>query len=201
MIKNIIGATPKLTQLKKWKEDSGLFMAQLEKEQIIDTTIWENDFVIGNQDAPLMITVACSPYCMPCAITHERLDELLHKYSNTLKVQVRLLCDPANEKDTKTIAVKAILKKAAETNKNNDRHQMFTDWFAWMNYEKWNRKWYSKKNINTDEVLQKHADWMNNSNITHTPTIFLNGRKLPGRYGLKELEKLIPQLAEEMKIL
>jgi hypothetical protein len=144
--------------------------------------------------------VACNPYCGPCAKAHHQLDELLDKFSGKLKVQVRLLCNPTNEDDIRTIAVSAILQQAFTLKSNGELRQMLTDWFAWMNYEKWNCKWVSKDRVNTNEPLKKHADWMNENNITHTPTFFVNGRRLPGRYSLNDLEKLIPQIVEAIKI-
>lgn len=59
--------TQKLAELKKWKLDAGLFLAQWQQEQKIDTTEWENDLIIGNPQAPVKIIVACNPYCGPCA--------------------------------------------------------------------------------------------------------------------------------------
>ena len=34
------------------------------------------------------------------------------------------------------------------------------------------------------------------NDVAFTPTFFINGRKLPGRYNLKDIEILLPQLAE-----
>jgi glutaredoxin len=42
----------------------------------------------------------------------------------------------------------------------------------------------------------KHERWNKETGITHTPTFFINGKKLPGRYDIKDIEKMIPQLEE-----
>ena len=91
-----------------------MFKNQWEKEQQVDTTIWENDLVIGNPNAPVMITVACNPYCGPCASAHKQLDQMLDKHKGKLALQVRLLCNTTNTEDKRTIAVTALLQKAAE---------------------------------------------------------------------------------------
>jgi hypothetical protein len=44
-----------LASFKKWKTDASLFMAQWEKEPTCDNTIWENDLLIGNADAPIRL--------------------------------------------------------------------------------------------------------------------------------------------------
>ncbi len=185
-----------LASFKKWKTDASLFMAQWEKEPTCDNTIWENDLLIGNSDAPIRITVACNPYCGPCASAHKKLDELVEKYPTKIVVQVRLLCNPTNADDKRTIAVKAILQKAIVLKNNNELQAMLTDWFEWMDYEKWDAKWKMDKDINVSDALIKHEAWNNATGITHTPTFFINGRQIPGRYNINDIEKMILQLED-----
>jgi protein-disulfide isomerase/uncharacterized membrane protein len=186
----------KLAELKKWKTDAGLFISQWRQEQPVDTTIWENDLVLGNPTAPIIITVACNPYCGPCAKAHVQLDELLHRFTGKVKVQVRLLCNANDDTDKKTIAVKAILQKAVTTDDNVQLQQILTDWFEWMNYEKWTEKWQPDSTVDIKERLKAHSKWVNDSAVQFTPTFFVNGRKLTGRYGLNDITVLLPQLAE-----
>jgi protein-disulfide isomerase/uncharacterized membrane protein len=186
----------KLAELKKWKTDAGLFITQWQQEQQVDTTIWQNDLVIGNPNAPILITVACNPYCGPCAKAHQQLDDLLHRFAGKLKIQIRLLCDAEKETDKRTIAVKAILQKAERVNSNAELQQMLTDWFEWMDFDKWNAKWKTESNAEENGKLEHHNKWIEESEIQFTPTFFINGRKLPGRYGLKDIEILWPQLIE-----
>ncbi len=183
-----------LSSFKKWKTDASLFLAQWEKEPSCDNTIWENDLLIGNADAPIRITVACNPYCGPCASAHKKLDELVEKHAGKISVQLRLLCNPANAVDKRTIATKAILQQADVLNSNGELKAMLSDWFEWMNYEKWNAKWKMQKNTDVTNILQKHEVWNNEAGITHTPTFFVNGRALPGRYDIKDIDKMVSQL-------
>jgi uncharacterized membrane protein len=189
-----------LASFKKWKTDASLFMAQWEKEPACDNTIWENDLLIGNANAPIRITVACNPYCAPCAKAHKKLDELVDKNPSKIAVQVRLLCNTASTENSMTIATKAILQKAQIVKTNKELQNMLTDWFVWMNYEKWNAKWRVDENINVQNLLERHEAWNNEASITHTPTFFVNGRKLPGRYDIKDIEKMISQLEDAFVI-
>ncbi len=189
-----------LTSFKKWKTDASLFMAQWEKEPSCDNTIWENDLIIGNKDAPIRITVACNPYCGPCASAHVKLDKLVEKYADKVCVQVRLLCNVANMDDKRRIAVNAILQQAALLKNKNELKEMLSNWFEWMNYEKWESKWKIKDELSVSDVIIKHETWMNTTGITHTPTFFINGKKLPGRYGITDLDKILPQMADLDKV-
>ncbi|MEJ7625414.1 MAG: vitamin K epoxide reductase family protein [Ferruginibacter sp.] len=186
----------KVAELKNWKMDGDLFLAQWEREQTVDTSLWENELLIGNPEAPVKLTVTCNPYCGPCATAHKELEKMMHKYKNTFCVQVRFLCVAANEKDKTTIAVKAILQKAREVSKENIA-EMLSDWFKYMNYETWILKWKTSNMITVAPDLEKHQDWIKENDIQFTPTFFLNGKKLPSRYSLQDLEELVPQLAME----
>ena len=191
----------KLAELKKWKLDGNLFISQWQQEQEVDTTIWQNDLLLGHLDAPLQITVACNPYCGPCAKAHKQLDELLVRFDGKLKVQVRFLCRAEDESDKLTIAVKAILQKAVEIKNNTELQQMLTDWFKWMDEDKWRNKWHHSSPFGEwlGVRLLQHSKWIKESHIAFTPTFFINGKKLPSRYALSDLEILIPQLIETIK--
>ncbi len=185
-----------LASFKKWKTDASLFMAQWEKEPTCDNTIWENDLLIGNADAPIRITVACNPYCGPCAKAHKELDKLVEKYSGKVSVQIRMLCRSEDKNNNTTIAVKAILQNANNLKSNTELKNMLTDWFDWMNYKQWNAKWNTKNDCDVTSTIKKHDNWMDNNHIKYTPTIFVNGKKIPTRYEISDIENMLPQLTE-----
>ena len=185
----------KLAELKRWKTDAFIFYALWQQEPPADTTIWQNDLVIGDLAAPILITVACNPYCGPCASAHVQLDQLLQRFPGKIKIQMRLLCNAIDKSDRRTTAVKAILQNAVYKN-GSDLQEMLTDWFEFMDFEKWSIKWNTNSDNDVDEMISMHHHWMETNNIEFTPTVFLNGRKLPGRYNLKDIEMFLPQLAE-----
>jgi len=196
LLKAVSLSRQKLAELKKWKTDINIFKSLLHQEQQVDISIWANDIILGNAVAPVTITVACNLYCGPCAKTHDQLDNLLHRFAGIVKVQVRLLYNTRDDTDKLTIASLAILQKTGALESNSDLKQMFTDWFEWMDVDKWETKWLPDKTINIKSRLNDHAKWIEQSKIQFTPTLFINGYKLPGRYNLKDLELLIPLLGE-----
>jgi uncharacterized membrane protein/thiol-disulfide isomerase/thioredoxin len=194
LIKKLSSNKQELASFKKWKTDASLFVAQWQNEPTCDNTIWENDLLIGNPQAPIRITVACNPYCGPCAKAHTELDKLVEKYGDKVSVQVRLLFLLADEKNKLTIAAKAILQQAKKITNEKELKQMLTDWFEWMDYEKWSVKWKNSTGFDVKDEIGKHDTWINETNITHTPTLFINGKKIPSRFNIKDIEKMIPQL-------
>jgi uncharacterized membrane protein len=170
-----------LASFKKWKTDASLFMAQWEKEPSCHNTIWENDLIIGNADAPIRITVACNPYCGPCAKAHKELDELVDKSRGKVCVQVRMLFLLSDDKNNLTIATKAILQRVSLSENKIEIQEMLSDWFEWMDYEKWKTKWGANDTIDVHDDLVKHHTWIEENKIKFTPTLFINRKKLPSK--------------------
>lgn len=186
----------KLAELKKWKMDAGIFSRLLSDEENVDVTIWENDLLLGNAGAPVKITVACNPYCGPCALAHTELDKILEKYKDKVCLQVRFLCKASDPSNERTKAVTAILRSFIELKTEHERKLMLSDWFSLMDYDKWMEKWKPVYQLNVQDYLQQHENWVNESNIMYTPTFFVNGKKMSGRYELGDFAVLIPQLSE-----
>lgn len=69
------------------------------------------------------------------------------------------------------------------------------DWFKVMDYQKWNNMWPNTNTINVQEDLLRHRSWFTDSRIRATPTLFINSKKMPGRYSISDFKLLIPSLA------
>ena len=192
LIKNDMGNRIKLAELKKWKSDGMLFVSQWQKEHAVDNTLWQDDLITGSAHAPLRITVACNLYCNPCATTHKKLDSLVERYGDQVCVQVRLLAPSYSEKMTQ--ATIAVLQKSAEGVSNYIMKAMMTSWFDKMNLQQWAEEWQPDITQDVQQRLEQHRQWTTQSEIVSTPTLFLNGRKIPGKYSLEDIEHLVPQL-------
>ena len=197
LIKTNTQNTQELRSFKKWKTDASLFITQWEKEPSCDNTIWENDLIIGNADAPIRITVACNPYCQPCAIEHKKLDALVDKYPDKICLQIRLICKADNETHSTTLATKAILKL---TENDINKRKIIHDWFEIMDLDELHKAWPNKESFDVYNLMVKHENWMKENKITYTPTIFINTKRLPTRYSLKDVGSIVPQLANSFEV-
>lgn len=184
---------PLQRQLKKWKQDINVFMGLWHQQPLVDCTAWEHELQLGKADAPVQITVACNPYCGPCAVAHEKLDGLIKKYKKLLGVQIRFSINETKEDDVKNNAVRLILQNHV---KNNNATNSLTDWFEWKNEEKWKGKYKTDPTIEVRKMLKQHENWAKNAEITVTPTFFINGKKLPGQYTLEDLSNLVEKLID-----
>lgn len=184
---------------KKWKADSAIFFGLWRKEKLMKELPVEPDFVIGNLTAPVIITMACSPYCSPCAGAHKQVDKLLARFGNDLALRLRFVCDAADPENENTKVVNAMLHQISSGNSNEAIHAMVSEWFSEMNYDKWIHRWGLTSNESMYAQLKIQEDWIDQNQIQFTPTIYINERRLPGRYVLADLEILLPQLIDYFK--
>ncbi len=187
----------KAAELRKWKNDIDLFKKQLEGQQQATGQEWDNDLLLGNPDAPVLITIACNPYCAPCARSHGEIEKLLVQFNNKLKVRLRFAFNANNKDDRRTKAVEIILKKARALNDHQKVQELVADWFRMMDIEKWSNSWQIQADgMDVQEIMHQHAQWIRKNRITATPTIFINDRKMPGKYNLEDLPSLIMQMSD-----
>lgn len=190
----------KAAELRKWKMDAELFEIQHQREpHSIDPILWTNDLILGNSKAPLLITVACNPYCTPCAKTHQELITMLEKFPDKIAIAIRFLTPPKLGKDATSKVVSAILQASLEFKDNDQLSNCLADWFEMMDFEKWSAKWKPNLNFDVSSRLLQHNEWIKSSKIEFTPTLFLNGKKIPGHYNINDLDRIIPQLAANIE--
>eukprot|EP01012_Entosiphon_sulcatum_P004812 TRINITY_DN11997_c0_g1_i3.p1 TRINITY_DN11997_c0_g1~~TRINITY_DN11997_c0_g1_i3.p1 ORF type:complete len:107 (-),score=7.57 TRINITY_DN11997_c0_g1_i3:778-1050(-) len=80
--------------------------------------------------------------------------------------------------------------------KFNDRtivEHALKDWYAQTSkkYEDWAQKYPISFNCEMNQVTQKQKDWCEMAEIDFTPTILINGYKLPEPYRLEDIKYLI----------
>lgn len=145
---------------------------------------------IGNPDAANTIIKVCNPYCGPCAKAHPVLEEIV-KHNSDIKVKV-IFTATNNENDLGAKPVKHLLAVAANENLQLTE-QALDDWYlpAKKDYD----VFAAKYPMNGE--LQEHAGkldmmkaWCEEAEIAFTPTIFINGRRLPETYSINELKNI-----------
>ncbi|MFT3825911.1 MAG: vitamin K epoxide reductase family protein [Chitinophagaceae bacterium] len=188
--------------LLKFKRSPELFTASLEKQRKADITPFSHDLQIANANAPVQIMVACNPYCGPCARAHEVLHELAEYHGEDIGITVRFTCRVASREDKKTIAIRHIMQYIKQhTNISHEERVKLTrevlhTWFAQMDYGKFEKQFPVTVVSDVDNWMEEHEQWCNNSGVTHTPTVFINGFELVRPYTLKDIPMLLLGLKE-----
>lgn len=146
---------------------------------------------LGNPFASNTIIKVCNPYCAPCAETHTVLDEII---SGNNDVKVKLIFAASNEKnDRRGPAARHLLAIAARGNAAETKEALHK-WYTSdkKDYDAFASKHPADNNelIAQEEMIDAMRQWCGNAGITGTPTIYVNGRKLPDTYKTAELKKI-----------
>lgn len=182
--------TPLKKQLRVFKYNKDLFNKLLNEEIKYALLNAENSLTIGNRDAEHTITMVSNPYCQPCAKAHKALDEWLVNRPD-IKLQV-IFSTSNNEKDKKT-EVATHLMNLQKLNNNATLKKALDDWYdqKQKDYGAWANVHHAATIINMHNELEAQKEWCKMVEIKGTPTLFLNGRRLPKNYQPEDLEYFI----------
>ncbi|AKD56644.1 vitamin K epoxide reductase family protein [Spirosoma radiotolerans] len=195
IVKPLLAGLPKSRQehseLMRLKRDPDLFQALLRQQPQMPPIAAElYPIVLGNPDAEHTITMVTNPYCGPCAKVHKELEQLLVR-NYTVKANLMFTCD-----GTGGLTTQVAVHLMALTQQDNVT-QALADWYEQpqKNFDAWAKKYPVMANsMDWATVANRHRDWCLAANITVTPTLFVNGYKLPTQYRLVGLKWLINTL-------
>ncbi len=146
---------------------------------------------IGNPKAENTIIKVCNPYCGPCAKAHPVLDEIVHHNEN---VKLKLIFTATNDKDDRRgIAARHLLAINANNNSLQTK-QALHDWYLSerKDYDVFAAKYPLNGELKKQEIeLEKMKEWCKEAEISFTPTLFINGYRLPADYKLEELKYIL----------
>ncbi|HMG10400.1 MAG TPA: thioredoxin domain-containing protein, partial [Mucilaginibacter sp.] len=150
----------------------------------------ENSITIGNREADNVITVVSSPFCHACADVHKVLDDLIDIRDDVKLQFVFLARIRSNEIDTKVLTHFMNLKLSYD---EFGVKQALSDWYRQKdkNYELWQKDYPVNEFINDPNALVNQKSWCKMVDITGTPTLFINGRKLPDPYRPEDIKYVI----------
>lgn len=197
LIKSTVVEKERTIELLKWKRNPDIFQALLHQQPFTDTFLHDNPVRLGKVAAPLQFTIVSNPFCRPCAMAHQELENLYKRFPAHVSMNVIFLVKSAVDKeDRKTIAVDHILKAILST---NNKLQVLHEWFEIMNIQNWEEKYPSFNQDNRAlNVLQNYVNWLQKNTVSYTPMVYLNGYTLPRQYALKDIESLVIELSETL---
>ena len=158
------------------------------KSRKIETTTENLGISIYNPTAIYNIVKVCNPYCPPCAKSHPILEEMV----NNGKINLQILFTASSSTDKKGKVVSHLL--AIDEFGKNQTQKALDDWYLAdiKDYEIFANKY----SMNGELTQQEHKiramhSWCQKENITHTPTIFINGFEIPKEYSVDDLKDIL----------
>jgi len=166
------------------KADEDVFAALLKKQPHYEIDC-RSIIRFGNPDSPLQLTILSNPYCNPCSKMHKRIEQLLQKTNNNIGIEYFLSSFKEEWNSTNKYLIAACLADDSDS-----AMQLITDWFE--NGKALRDEYYKDwgLDIGAPEVeveFQKHEAWRKKTQIRATPTVLVNGYKLPENYKIEDL--------------
>jgi uncharacterized membrane protein len=172
---------------KRLLYDPEIFNGLLQQQAIAPEGWQELGITIGNPDAANTIIKVCNPYCGPCAKAHPVMEEIIH-HNKDVKVKIIFTATNAQD-DMKAKPVKHLLAIAAEGN-DQLTQQALDDWYMAKkkDYQSFAEKYPKNGELKEQEIkVDAMHEWCKKADISGTPTIFINGKRLPETYSIEEL--------------
>lgn len=141
------------------------------------------------QSPKFHVLKVCNPYCGPCAKTHPVLEEL-YKTGN---IDLQIIFVPGGGDELKLKTVRHIMAIAAKDNPEVTKKAL-DDWYLTekKDYASFAEKYPMNGELKEQEAnIQSMLSWSEVENITHTPTIFINGHELPKAYAVEDLKYVL----------
>lgn len=176
--------------LKKIKANPFVLESLLSKSDKITNSTEGLGISITNENAKYNVIKVCNPYCGPCAKAHPVLEGLVHAGKINLQM---LFMAKADGKDKKAKPVSHFLAIDSQKDKKQTQ-QALDDWYS---SEKKDYNIFASKYPMNGELEKQNdkinsmRDWCDLEKITHTPTLFINGFKLPKEYSIEDLTEVL----------
>ena len=157
----------------------------IEKGDYFETSLDDSAIVFGNPKSKLRITILSNPHCNPCARMHEQVERILQTSGNELCVQYIFSSFNEELEDSSRYLIASYI--------NDSQQNALLKLARWYSKEKFDYKDVLIKNqasIHSPKVeseMKKHKAWRMRTSLIETPTILVNGHKLPKEYKLEDL--------------
>jgi len=181
---------PLKQQLRKFKYNADLFNKLLNEEIKYTLPNDEHSIIIGNRQAEHIITIVSNPYCQPCSKAHKALDEWL---ANRDDIKLQVIFSNQNDENNPRAKVGPHLMSLQATRDDASLKHALNDWYEQKqkDYDAWAKVHPVAENIPAKKALEIQKEWCKTTEIIGTPTIFINGRKLPGNYETEDIKYFI----------
>jgi thiol-disulfide isomerase/thioredoxin len=172
--------------LNHFKMNEEVFKALLVKQPEYEADRSASRITFGNPEAEMFVTIVSNPHCNPCSKMHPKINKLIEEAGDGIFVQLFFLnFDSDTTRDSGKFLISAYLDRGRE-----EAGKMFTRWFDGERNSV--TETFAKYSFDTasDEVIaeqERHNAWCEANKISSTPTVLVNGYRLPENYEVDEL--------------
>ncbi len=173
--------------LKTFKYNADLFQKALKAQTRYDHPDASAAIILGNPNADKVITIVSDPFCQPCSRAHETLEQWAAQRDD-LQLRVIFL----RKKDGHALQEK-VVRHLMLLNAQPDKtlvQQALKDWHHQQqkDYDRWAGSYPVNEQVADETVLATQAAWCKHADIRFTPTILIDGYRLPDPYLLQDVK-------------
>lgn len=172
--------------LNHLKINEYVFGALLAKQPHYEVDRSASRITFGNLEAEMLVTIVSNPHCNPCSKIHPKIDRLIDAAGNRMFVQFFFLnFDSDQTRDSGKFLISAYFERGSD-----EGGKIFTRWFE--GEKKSAAATYAKYgfDMGSDDVVaeqERHKAWCDANKISATPTVLVNGYRLPDNYEVDDL--------------
>lgn len=176
-------------QYRALKANSAVAKVLIENEEFYETTFDDSSIIFGNPEAEMCVTILSNPHCNPCARMHEQVERLLNISENEICIQYIFSSFNETLEDSSRYLISCYF--------DNHKDDALSKFALWYSKEKFDYKRIMTNNeahIHTgliEEEMERHRLWREKTSLIETPTILINGYKLPVEYKLEDLIMIV----------
>ena len=172
-------------EINSIKSNEEAFRALLIQQPFYEVGLSDSRILFGNPDAKLKITILTNPFCNPCAKMHKRVEKLLQETKGNVCIQYIFSSFNEDLSYANRYFNAIYIEKGKEA-----ALQLYSDWFEKGKVLKesfFNDLQLNMTNSDIEVEFQKHESWKEKTQLRATPTILVNGYKLPENYKIEDL--------------
>ncbi len=177
------------SKLAKVLSNKELFDYFLSRSRRISSNPEGLGIFLKGQNAKYHVLKVCNPYCGPCARTHPLLEQLYE--AGNIDLQILFLSGGGDE--TRIQTVKHLMAISSKGDQDYTRGAL-DDWYLpeQKDYDVFAARYPMNGELAKQESMIKAMEnWAEREQITHTPTIFINGYELPSSYEVEDLKYVL----------
>ena len=173
-------------EINSIKANDEVFKTLLAQQSYYEVSKADSQILFGNPGSGLMITVFTNPFCNPCARMHKKVEKLLHDTKHKVCVQYVFSSFQPDLDFANKYLIAACLEK-----EQREFERIIGAWFEKGKPLKeafFDGLQLNMENPAIEAEFQKHEAWKEKAQLRATPTVFVNGYKLPDNYKIEDLQ-------------
>ena len=173
------------------KANEEVFKAILKEQPFYKVCEADSQVLFGNPNANLVISILTNPFCNPCARMHKRVEKLLQETNRNLCVQYLFSSFQPDLEFAVKYLIAAYFKHCHGGLDPSSSEQIISDWFEKGKPLKeafFENMQLDITNPAVEAEFQKHNAWKEKTQLRATPTVLVNGYKLPDNYKIEDLK-------------